>query len=125
MLRGLFEGAQYNSEAWAKCVDYSRERTKQGRGVIKEIRNVLFMIYDIYVYVIAWEGVKFGINFTSCSDNDNDDARGAAKCYFANITTTSGIYPKISLLPVLSKYNSIAYFDEVKICDFQARFHNE
>ena len=38
VLRGLFEGAQYNSEAWAKCVVYSRARTKQGRGVIKEIR---------------------------------------------------------------------------------------
>ena len=86
---------------------------------------MLFKIYDIYVYVIAREGVKFGINFTSCSENDKDIARGAAKCYFAIIATTSGIYPKISLLPVLSKFNSIAYFDEVKICDFQARFHNE
>ena len=38
MLRGLFEGAQYNSEAWAKCAVYSRARTKQGRGVIKEIQ---------------------------------------------------------------------------------------
>ena len=86
---------------------------------------VLFKIYDIYVYVIAREGVKFWINSTSCSENDNEIARGAAKCYFAIIDTTSGIYPKISLLPVLSKFNSIAYFDEVQICDFQARFHNE
>ena len=38
VLRGLFEGAQYNSEAVAKCAVYSRARTKQGRGVIKEIR---------------------------------------------------------------------------------------
>ena len=38
VLRGLFEGAQYNSEAWAKCAVYSRAQTKQGRGVIKEIR---------------------------------------------------------------------------------------
>ena len=38
VLHGLFEGAQYNSEAWAKCAVYSRARTKQGRGVIKEIR---------------------------------------------------------------------------------------
>ena len=38
MLRGLFEGAQYNSEAGAKCAVYSMARTKQGRGVIKEIR---------------------------------------------------------------------------------------
>ena len=40
MVRGLFEGAQYNSEAGAKCADYSRARTKQGRGVIEEIRYV-------------------------------------------------------------------------------------
>ena len=38
MLRGLFEGAHYNCEAGAKCAVYSRARTKQGRGVIKEIR---------------------------------------------------------------------------------------
>ena len=38
VLRGLFEGALYNSEAGAKCAVYSRARTKQGRGVIKEIR---------------------------------------------------------------------------------------
>ena len=69
--------------------------------------------------------MKLGINFTSCCENDNEIARGAAKCYFAVITTMVGIYPKISLLPVLSKFNSIAYFDEVKICDFQARFHYE
>ena len=75
---------------------------------------MLFKIYDIYVYVIAREGVKLGINFTSCSENDNDIAQGAAMCYFAIITITSGIYPKISLLPVLSKFNSKAYFDEVK-----------
>ena len=37
-MRGLFEGVQYNSEAGAKCAVYSRARTKQGRGVIKEIR---------------------------------------------------------------------------------------
>ena len=44
MLRGLFEGAQYNSEAWAKCAVYSRARTKQGRGVIKEIRYTIVTI---------------------------------------------------------------------------------
>ena len=38
VLRGLFEGTQYNSEAGAKCAVYSRARTKQGRGVIKEIQ---------------------------------------------------------------------------------------
>ena len=73
-----------------------------------------FMIY-IYVYVIAWEGVKFGINFTSCNENGNEIARGAAECYFAIIATTSGIYPKFSLLPVLSQINTIASFNEVTI----------
>ena len=58
VLRGLFEGAQYNSEAWAECAVYSRARTKQGCGVIKEIR---------YVYVIARAGVMFLMYFTSCT----------------------------------------------------------
>ena len=69
-----------------------------------------------YVYVIALEGVKSGINFTSCSENGNQIARGAAECYFAVIATTSGIYPKISLL--------IASFFKVNTSDFQTRFHN-
>ena len=38
---------------------------------------------------------------------------------FANIATTSGVYPKITLLPVLSQINTI----KVKISDFQTRFH--
>ena len=38
---------------------------------------------------------------------------------FCFIATTSGIYPKISLLPVLSQNNTIASFIKVKICDFQ------
>ena len=63
-----------------------------------------------YVYVIAREGVKFGINFTSCSENGNEITRGAAECYFAVIATTSGIYPKTSLLPVLSQVNTTASF---------------
>ena len=46
-------------------------------------------------------GVKFGIHFMSCSENGNEVARGAAKC-IASLTTMTGIYPKISLLPVLS-----------------------
>ena len=70
-----------------------------------------------FVYVIAREGVKFGINFTSCSENGNE-----TEGYFAVIATTSGIYPKISLLPVLSQINTIASFE---ISDFQTRFHNE
>ena len=47
------------------------------------------------VYVVAWEGVKFGINFMSCSENGNEIARGAAECYFAVIATMSGIDSKI------------------------------
>ena len=37
MLRGLFEGAQYNSEAGATRAVNSRAQTKQGREEIKEI----------------------------------------------------------------------------------------
>ena len=37
----------------------------------------------------------------------------------------SGIYPKISLQPVLSQINTIASFIKVKISDFQTCFHNE
>ena len=69
--------------------------------------------------------MKFGINFTSGSENGNEIARGAAECYFAVITRTSGIYPKISLLPVLSQINTIASVVKVKISDFQTRFYNE
>ena len=82
--------------------------------------NLLFYLKvitssDKLVYVIAREGVKFGINFTSCSENSN----------FAVIATTSGIYPKISLLPVLSQINTIASFVKVKISDFQTHFRDE
>ena len=41
------------------------------------------------------------------------------------IIATSGIYPKISLLPVLSQIKTIAFFVKVKISYFQTRFHNE
>ena len=68
-----------------------------------------------FVYVIARAGVKFGINFTSCSENGNVIARGAAEFYFAII---AGIYPKILLLPMLSQINTIASFVKVKISDF-------
>ena len=44
-----------------------------------------------FVHVIARKGLKFEINFTSCSNNGNEIARGAAECYFAIIATTSGI----------------------------------
>ena len=62
-----------------------------------------------YCQSIKRAGVKFGINFASCSENGN----------FAIIAITSGIYPKISLLPVLSQINTIASFVKVKISDFQ------
>ena len=68
-----------------------------------------------FVYVIAQERVKFGINFMSCSENGK----------FAVIATTSGIYPKILLLPVLSQINTIVSFVKVKISCFHTRFHNE
>ena len=84
-----------------------------------------FPLLFLLVYVIARKGVKFGINFTSCSKNGNEIARGIAECYFAVIVTTSGIYPKISLLPVLTQINTIASFVKFKISDFQTRFHNE
>ena len=56
------------------------------------------LAHKILVYVTAREGVKLGINFTSCSMKGNEIARGT---YFAVIATTSGIYPKISLMPVM------------------------
>ena len=77
----------------------------------------------LLVYVIARAGVKFGIDFTSCSGNGNEIARGVAECYFA-VIATSGIYPKISLLPVLSQI-TIASFVKVIISYSQTHFHNE
>ena len=56
--------------------------------------------------------MKFWIDFSSCSENGN----------FAVIATMSGIYPKISLLLVLSQINTIGSFIKVKISDFQTRF---
>ena len=52
-----------------------------------------------FVYVITRVGGKFVINFTSCGENGN----------FAILATT-GIYPKISILYMLSQINAIAYF---------------
>ena len=50
------------------------------------------------VYVIAWLGVKFGINFTSVVVRMVKIARGEAKCIFAILTTTQ---VKFSLLAML------------------------
>ena len=63
--------------------------------------------------------MKFGINFTSY----REIARGAAECNFAILATMSGIYPKISLLLVLSQINTIASFIKVKY--LQTHFHDE
>ena len=63
--------------------------------------------------------MEFGINFTSCSENGIEIAQGAAECYFAVIATTSGICPKILLLPVLSQINTIASFVKVKYMIFK------
>ena len=57
--------------------------------------------------VIARVGVKFGINFESCSENSN-----------FTVIATSGIYPQISLMPLLSQINTTASFVKVKISDF-------
>ena len=74
------------------------------------VMHLLFFCYGCFscciVYVIAREGVQFGINFTSCSENGNEIGRG---CYFAIIATTS----------------AIASFVKDKISDFQTHFHNE
>ena len=59
MLRGLFEGAQYNSEAGAKCVVYSSARTKQGRGVIEEIQ------YTYLQLTVSWRLALGGTHVTS------------------------------------------------------------
>ena len=59
--------------------------------------------------------MKFGITFTSCSENGSEIARGTAECNFDVLATTSGIYPNISLLLVLSQINTIASFIRVKI----------
>ena len=44
--------------------------------------------FSRFVYVIAWLGVKFGINFTSVVMRTAKIARGEAKCNFAILTTT-------------------------------------
>ena len=61
-------------------------------------------LVNMHVYAIAWVVVKFGINFTICIRNGNKFAQGAAEGNFegnfAILATMSGIYPKISLLPM-------------------------
>ena len=54
-----------------------------------------------FVYVIAWLGVKFGINFTSVVVRmaKLHEAKPSAICH--SHYNTSEIYPKISLLAML------------------------
>ena len=86
------------------------------RVVARTVRGVAECNFAVeFVYVIVRAGVKFRINFMSCRENGN----------FAVLATMSGIYPKISLLPVLPQINAIASFIKVKISDFQTRFHDE
>ena len=69
-------------------------------------------------------GVKFGIHFTSCRENGSEITRGAAECNFTILATTSGIYPKISLLLVLSQINTKFLLLKSKYY-LQTRFHAE
>ena len=69
MLRGLFEGAQYNSEAGAKCAVYSRARTKQGRGVIKEIRYVINNLLPLVIVKYGVISLLLCISTPSACDN--------------------------------------------------------
>ena len=62
----------------------------------------------IYVYVIAWVGVKFGINFTSVRLSGNEIARGEAECYLPLNLTRVKFVPEISRLTMLLKINTIA-----------------
>ena len=59
------------------------------------------VLYRASSYNIVWAGVKFGINFTSCSENGSEIAQGTAKYNLTILATMSGIYSKISLLPML------------------------
>ena len=62
---------------------------------------------NTYIYVIAWVGVKFGINFTSVRLSGNKIARGEAECYLP-LNLTVKFVPEISRLMVLLKINTIA-----------------
>ena len=63
---------------------------------------------DIYVYVIAWVGVKLWINFTSIRLSGNKIARGEAECYLPLNLTRVKFVTEISRLTVLLKINTIA-----------------
>ena len=53
-----------------------------------QILHWFICTHNLAVYVVARAGVKFGINFTSCSENGNEISQGAAKCNFAVIATS-------------------------------------
>ena len=94
MLLGLFEGAHYNSEARAKCAVYSRARTKQGRGVIKEIRYM------------AASSIRRRVFHLSLFSKNDQNVSVILKSFSAQITT--------SILPFirhLNKYYSRDTFE--------------
>ena len=62
MLRGLFEGTRYNSEARAKCAVYSRAQTKQGHGVIKEIRYMPSVVRELNTVLLLVEKIIYLIS---------------------------------------------------------------
>ena len=76
VLRSLFEGAQYNSEAGAKCAVYSRARTKQGREVIKEIR---------YIYKREYNGSMLGLQLLVCAGLHTEFFHGREELACPNI----------------------------------------
>ena len=65
------------------------------------------LVKQVFVYVIAWVGVKFGINFTSVRLrlSGNKIARGEAECYLPLNLTRVKFVPEISRLTVPLKIN--------------------
>ena len=80
------------------------ERAKRG----DTIRCVQIRAGEVYVYVIARVGVKFGINFTSVRLSGKKIARGEAECYLPLNLTRVKFVLEISRLTVLLNINTIA-----------------
>ena len=77
-----------------------------------------------FVYVIAREGVKFGINFTSCSENGNKIARAQPSAILPSSNErnlSQNFIPDV----MLSQINTLASLIKVKTSDLQTHFHNE
>ena len=62
----------------------------------------------IDVYVMAWVGLKLGINFTRVRLSGNKVARGEAECYLPLNLTQVQFVLETSRLTVLLKINTIA-----------------